>query len=51
MKLRNLALTAAGTVFLAFTALAQITTVEGDVKGIDGKPIDKAEVMITRTDI
>src|SRR6185295_16623549 len=51
MKLRNLALVAAGTVFLACTALAQITTVEGDVKGIDGKPIEKAQIKITRTDI
>jgi tetratricopeptide (TPR) repeat protein len=51
MKLRNLALVAAGTVFLACTALAQITTVEGDVKGIDSKPVDKAQIKITRTDI
>ena len=51
MKLRNLALAAAGTVFLALTSFAQITTVEGDVKGLDGKPVDKADIKITRTDI
>lgn len=51
MKLRNLVLVAAGMLFLAFTALAQITTVEGDVKGADGKPVQNAVVKITRTDI
>jgi len=51
MTLRNLALVAAGTVFLACTSFAQITTVEGDVKGIDGKPVQNAQIKITRTDI
>jgi tetratricopeptide (TPR) repeat protein len=51
MKLRNLALVAAGMLFLAFTALAQITTVEGDIKGPDGKPVQNAVIKITRTDI
>jgi tetratricopeptide (TPR) repeat protein len=51
MKLRNLALASAGMVFLALTSLAQITTVEGDVKGADGKPIQNAQIKITRTDI
>jgi tetratricopeptide (TPR) repeat protein len=51
MKLRNLAVAAAATAVLAFTAFAQITTIEGDVKGEDGKPIDKAEIRIVRTDI
>src|ERR1051325_3594275 len=51
MKIRSLAQVAAGRVFLAAAAFAQITTIEGDVKGADGKPIDKAVVKITRTDI
>lgn len=51
MKLRSLAQVAAGMMFLAAGAFAQITTIEGDVKGADGKPIDKAVVKITRTDI
>jgi tetratricopeptide (TPR) repeat protein len=51
MKFRNLAVAAAGTAFLAVSAFAQITTIEGMVKGPDGKPIEKAEVQITRTDI
>jgi len=51
MKLRNLAPVAAGAIFLAFSAFAQITTVEGNVKGSDGKPIEKAPIKIVRTDI
>src|SRR5689334_22879323 len=51
MKFRTLAQVAAGIAFLAGTALAQITTIEGDVKGTDGNPVEKAEVKIVRTDI
>jgi len=51
MKIRNLALTAAGMAFLALPSLAQITTVEGDVMGTDGKPVQNAEIQITRLDI
>jgi tetratricopeptide (TPR) repeat protein len=51
MKFRNLAVAAAGMAFMAVSAFAQITTIEGMVKGADGKPIEKAEVLITRTDI
>src|SRR5450432_177748 len=51
MKFRNLALVAAGMLVLALTASAQITTVEGDVKGPDGKPIQNAVIKIVRTDI
>jgi tetratricopeptide (TPR) repeat protein len=51
MKFRTLAQVAAGMAFLAFSALAQITTIEGDVKGTDGKPIQNAQIKITRTDI
>jgi len=39
MKLRNLAMAAAGMVVLAFTTFAQIATLEGNVKGPDGKPV------------
>jgi tetratricopeptide (TPR) repeat protein len=51
MKLRNLALVAAGLLVSALTGFAQITTVEGDVKGADGKPVQNAVIKITRTDI
>jgi len=51
MKLRNLALVAAGMVFLAFSSLAQVVPIEGNVKGADGKPIQGAVIKITRTDI
>jgi hypothetical protein len=51
MKLRNLALVAAGMVFLACTSLAQVVPIEGTVKGADGKPIQGAVIKITRTDI
>ncbi|HLK67422.1 MAG TPA: tetratricopeptide repeat protein [Bryobacteraceae bacterium] len=51
MKLRNLAQVAAGMAFLAFTSLAQIAPIEGNVKGADGKPIQGAVIKIVRTDI
>ncbi|HUI55178.1 MAG TPA: carboxypeptidase regulatory-like domain-containing protein [Bryobacteraceae bacterium] len=51
MKFRNLAVAMAGLVVLAFTSLAQITTIEGDVKGTDGKPVQGAIIRIHRTDI
>lgn len=51
MKLRNLAMAAAGMVVLVFTSFAQIATLEGNVKGVDGKPVQNAQVKITRTDI
>jgi tetratricopeptide (TPR) repeat protein len=51
MKLRNLAHAAAGMTFLAMVSFAQVTTIEGDVKGADGKPIEKAVIKIERTDI
>ncbi|HEV3202427.1 MAG TPA: tetratricopeptide repeat protein, partial [Bryobacteraceae bacterium] len=47
----NLALVAAGMVFLACTSLAQVVPIEGTVKGADGKPIQGAVIKITRTDI
>jgi tetratricopeptide (TPR) repeat protein len=51
MKLRNLVVAAAGAFFLALTAFAQISAIEGDVKGEDGQPAVKALIKITRTDI
>ena len=51
MKARSLALVAAGIAFLAVSAFAQITTVEGIVKGADGKPVQNAQIKIERTDI
>jgi len=51
MKLRNLILATAGLLFFGFTALAQITAIEGDVKGTDGKLLVGAVVKIDRTDI
>ncbi len=51
MKFRNWAVATAGTAFLAVSAFAQITTIEGTAKAPDGKPLEKAEVIITRTDI
>jgi tetratricopeptide (TPR) repeat protein len=51
MKLRSLAMTAAGLVVFAACAMAQITTIEGTVTGTDGKPVVGAIVQIHRTDI
>ncbi|HEY1242321.1 MAG TPA: carboxypeptidase regulatory-like domain-containing protein [Bryobacteraceae bacterium] len=51
MKLRNLALTTAGMILCAFSALAQTATLEGNVQGEDGKPLQGAIVKIDRTDI
>jgi tetratricopeptide (TPR) repeat protein len=51
MKLRNLAMTIAPLVLLATTSMAQITTLEGNVIGTDGKPVVGAIVKIHRTDV
>jgi tetratricopeptide (TPR) repeat protein len=51
MRLRNLVLALAGFGLLAFTALAQQGSMEGMVKGPDGKPLVGAMVKIDRTDI
>ena len=40
-----------GLAFLALTSFAQITAIEGDVKGEDGSPAVKALIKIVRTDI
>lgn len=51
MKFRNLAASCAGLLLLAFTSFAQITAIEGVVKGTDGKPVQGAVIIIVRTDI
>jgi tetratricopeptide (TPR) repeat protein len=51
MKLRTLAMTIAGVVIFAASSLAQITTLEGNVIGTDGKPVVGAIVKIHRTDV
>src|SRR5262245_19483652 len=51
MKMRSLASVVAGMAFLAVSAFAQVTTIQGTVKGADGKPVVKAQVKIIRTDI
>lgn len=51
MKFRNLAAATAGLLVLAFTSLAQVTALEGDVKGTDGAPLKDALIQIVRTDI
>jgi tetratricopeptide (TPR) repeat protein len=51
MKIRNLAFSAAGMVLFTLTSFAQITGVEGVVKGTDGKVIQGAIVKIHRTDM
>jgi hypothetical protein len=51
MKFRNLAAASAGLLVLAFTSLAQVTAIEGDVKGTDGAPLKAAVINIERTDI
>jgi len=50
MKIRTLAIPA-GMAMFAFASLAQITGIEGVVKGEDGKPLQGAIIKIHRTDI
>src|ERR1017187_7635847 len=51
MKIRTMAVALAGLLLLAFTAFAQITTMEGTVKGRDGNPVQGAVIQIERNDI
>jgi tetratricopeptide (TPR) repeat protein len=51
MRLRKLFVTVAGLMLFAFTLLAQTNSMEGDIKGADGKPLIGAWVKIDRTDI
>ncbi len=51
MNFRSLALSAIALLALSFTLPAQITAIEGVVKGADGKPVQGAKIVIVRTDI
>jgi tetratricopeptide (TPR) repeat protein len=51
MKFRNLVVAAAGACLLALTSFAQITAIEGEVKGEDGTPAANAAIKIVRIDI
>jgi len=51
MNLRNAAFAAMGLVCLAIVSYAQVATLEGDVKGTDGKPVAGAVIYFHRTDI
>jgi len=51
MKFRSLALSAVGLLALSLASFAQVTAVEGIVKGPDGKPVQGAKINIVRTDI
>ena len=50
-KMKTLALSAAGLLFMASAAFAQVSSIEGDVKGEDGAPLKGALVKIERKDI
>ena len=51
MKFRNLVIASTGALLFAAMSFAQISAIEGDVKGEDGQPAVKALIKITRTDI
>src|SRR5690242_8164642 len=52
MKFRNAVLSAAGVLVFAGACLAQTTSIEGDVIGVDGKPLANTKcVVIDRKDI
>ncbi len=50
-QLRRFTISAGLLVALSTTLFAQITTMEGDVKGEDGKPLKGAMIHLTRTDV
>jgi len=51
MSFRSLALATAGLLALVSASFAQVTSIEGIVKGADGKPVQSAKILIHRTDI
>jgi tetratricopeptide (TPR) repeat protein len=51
MKYRNVGMSALGVLLLAGAGLAQVSSMEGDVKGVDGAPLKGALVKIEREDI
>jgi tetratricopeptide (TPR) repeat protein len=50
-RLKSLLLSAFAFLLLSLPAFGQMTAVEGDIKGADGKPLVKATVKFDRTDI
>jgi len=50
-QLRRFLLLASTVLFMSTLAFAQITTIEGDVKGVDGQPVKGAVIKLVRTDI
>src|SRR5262249_23580903 len=50
-KSRGYITTAIGFLLFAGASFAQITAIEGDVKGSDGNPVNKAELLIEREDM
>ncbi|HEY9140572.1 MAG TPA: tetratricopeptide repeat protein [Bryobacteraceae bacterium] len=51
MKIRTMAVALAGLILAALPSLAQMTVMEGIVKGTDGSPIKGAVIQIERLDI
>src|SRR5437868_14410210 len=50
-KFRPLSLVLCGSVLFTGAAWAQISAIEGDVKGADGKAIKDAQILIERKDM
>src|ERR1700744_5862185 len=50
-KLKSLLFSGFAFLLLSLPAFAQMTTIEGEVKGADGKPLAGATVQFDRTDI
>ena len=51
MKYRNMAMPALGILLCAISGFAQVSSLEGDVKGPDGAPLKGALIKIDRLDI
>jgi len=51
MKIRSLAVALAGLLLMVAPSFAQLTQLEGDVKGEDGKPLKGALIRIERVDV
>ncbi len=51
MKVRNVAMPAVGILFCAIAGFAQTSSMEGDIKGLDGAPLKGAVIKIDRQDI
>ena len=51
MKIPAMAATLSGLLLIALPSFGQITTIEGVVTGLDGKPLQGAVISISRTDV